>query len=203
MKRTTALPQDAEAAKQLKELLALSLHSRREAVADDVRRRAPKYSSIAAHDLADALALPEHWRPDDQWSFTRYARIVSAEEYAQVNDPPSELVYLIEDAVEGERFHQLLFESEPLDDMEEPNFAFLTKDERSSLERAIAERQLEAHESNGMNCIGRCSMTTESGAVLEFEGEIEDDGACLNLRTPYDKQAKRFVDLSFCITSDW
>jgi hypothetical protein len=114
-------------ASSLQTLLALSLDERREAVARDVRRRAPQFSTISAHDLADALDVPEHWRPGNEWSFTRYAPIVSAEEHARYNSPASELVYLIEDAVSAERFQQLLKHSEPLDDADDPSFAFLTK----------------------------------------------------------------------------
>jgi hypothetical protein len=148
----------ADDASSLQTLLALSLDERREAVARDVRRRAPQFSTISAHDLADALDVPEHWRPGNEWSFTRYAPIVSAEEHARYNSPASELVYLIEDAVSAERFQQLLKDSEPLDDADDPSFAFLTKVERSRLEDAIAEKQMEANESNGMNCIARCSV---------------------------------------------
>ena len=187
----------------LQALLALPPGERRDAVAKDVRRRAPQFSAIPAHDLADALDVPEHWRPGREWSFTRYAPIVSVEEHARYNSPASELVYLIEEAVTAERFQQLLKHSEPLDESDEPSFAFLTKGERSRLEDAIAEKQMEANESNGMNCIARCSVESASGAVLEFEGDVEDDGACINLRTPYDKRAKRFTDLSRCLTSGW
>ena len=187
----------------LQALLALPPGERRDAVAKDVRRRAPQFSAIPAHDLADALDVPEHWRPGSEWSFTRYAPIVSVEEHARYNSPASELVYLIEEAVSAERFQQLLTHSEPLDESDDPSFAFLTKGERSRLEDAIAEKQMEANESNGMNCIATCSVESDSGAVLEFEGDVEDDGACINLRTPYDKRAKRFTDLSRCLTSGW
>ena len=187
----------------LQTLLALPLGGRRDAVAKDVRRRAPQFSAIPAHDLADALEVPEHWRPGSEWSFTRYAPIVSVEEHARYNSPASELVYLIEDAVSAERFQQLLKHSESVDESDDPSFAFMTTGERSRLEDAIAEKQMEANESNGMNCIARCSVESDSGAVLEFEGDVEDDGACINLRTPYDKRAKRFTDLSRCLTSGW
>ena len=193
----------ADEASSLQTLLALSVDERREAVAKDVRRRVPQFSTISAHDLADALDVPEHWRPGNEWSFTRYAPIVSVEEHARYHSPASELVYLIEDAVSAERFQQLLKHSEPLDDTDDPSFAFLTKGERSRLEDAIAEKQMEANESNGMNCIAGCSVESDSGAVQQFEGDIEDDGACINLRTPYDKRAKRFTDLSDCLTSGW
>lgn len=106
-------------------------------------------------------------------------------------------------AVTAERFQQLLKHSEPLDESDDPSFAFLTKGERSRLEDAIAEKQMQANEANGMNCIARCTVESDSGAVLEFEGDVEDDGACINLRTPYDKRAKRFTDLSRCLTSGW
>lgn len=147
----------------LQALLALPPGERRDAVAKDVRRRAPQFSAIPAHDLADALDVPEHWRPGSEWSFTRYAPIVSVEEHARYNSPASELVYLIEEAVTSERFQQLLKHSEPLDESNEPSFAFLTKGERSRLEDAIAEKQMEANESNGMNCIARCSVESASG----------------------------------------
>jgi len=62
---------------------------------------------------------------------------------------------------------------------------------------------MEANESNGMNCIARCSVESAAGAVLEFEGDVEDDGACINQRTPYDNRAKRFTNLSRCLTSGW
>jgi len=184
-------------------LLALPPGKRRDAVAKDVRRRAPQFSAIPAHDLADALEVPEHWRPGSEWTFTRYAPIFSVEEHARYNSLASELVYLIEETVTAERFQQLLQHSEPLDESDDPSFTFLNKSERSRLEDAIAEKQMESNESNSMNCIAKCSVESASGAILEFEGDVEDDGACINLRTPYDKRAKRFTDLSRCLTSSW
>lgn len=196
MKPSRAGPEDGQAAVALRLLLALPLNERRKAVSKDVRQPAPQFRSIAAHDLADALNVPAHWRPDNEWSFISFAPIVSVEEHAKCNSPASELVYLIEDAVSAERFEELLKQSEQLDDVDDPGFAFLSNGERSRLEEIIAERQLEANESNGMNCIARCSVESESGEVLDFEGDIEDDGACINLRTPYDKLANCFTDLS-------
>jgi len=187
----------------LSELLALDMESRRTAVAKDVRSRSPRYRCIPAHDLAKALGIPEPGRPDNGWSFTRYAPLMTVEEYAMYNSSASEVVCMIEDSVDPERFEELVRLSEPLDDIEKPRLSFLTRSERSAIEDAIAERQLEANESNGMCCLAHCSVTSPSGAELQFEGEIEDDGHCITLRTPYDKRAKRFVDLSRCRTSYW
>ena len=47
------------------------------------------------------------------------------------------------------------------------------------------------------------SVTTESGFELAFEGDIEDDGACLGLRTPYDYRDGNFVDLDNCEYDAW
>jgi hypothetical protein len=187
----------------LAELVALGVESRRATVAKDVRSRSPRYRCVPAHDLADALGIPESRRPGSEWSFTRYARLMTVEEYAQYNSPASEVIYMIEDSLDPERLEELIRVSEPLDDVEKPRFSFLTRSERSSIEDAIAERQLEANESNGMCCLGHCSVKSPSGAELQFEGDIEDDGHCITLRTPYDKRAKRFVDLSRCRTSYW
>ena len=187
----------------LAELLALDMDSRRTAVAKDVRSRSPRYRCIPAHDLADALGIPESRRPGSEWSFTRYARMMTVEEYAMYNSPASEVIYMIEDSLDPERLEELIRLSEPLDDVEKPRFSFLTRSERNDIEDAIAERQLEANESNGMCCLGHCSVKSPSGAELQFEGDIEDDGHCITLPTPYDKRAKRFVDLSRCRTSYW
>lgn len=187
----------------LAELLALDMDSRRTAVAKDVRSRSPRYRCIPAHDLADALGIPESRRPGSEWSFTRYARMMTVEEYAMYNSPASDVIYMIEDSLDPERLEELVRLSEPLDDVDKPRFSFLTRSERNDIEDAIAERQLEANESNGMCCLGHCSVKSPSGAELQFEGDIEDDGHCITLRTPYDKRAKRFVDLSRCRTSYW
>lgn len=187
----------------LAELLALDMDSRRTAVAKDVRSRSPRYRCIPAHDLADALGIPDSRRPGSEWSLTRYARMMTVEEYAMYNSPASEVIYMIEDSLDPERLEELIRLSEPLDDVDKPRFSFLTRSERNDIEDAIAERQLEANESNGMCCLGHCSVKSPSGAELQFEGDIEDDGHCITLRTPYDKRAKRFVDLSRCRTSHW
>lgn len=202
-RKPTSIPGPKNPAEALQELLALPMADRRAAVARDVRRRSPRYRDIPAHDLAEALGLPQPERPGSEWSFTRYAEIVTVEEYARSYSPASELVYLIESAVDAERFQRLLELSEPLDDAEAPSFSFLLKKERDALEQAIAQQQLESNSSNGMCCIARYSVKAPSGDDLEFEGDIEDDGACIDLRTPYDKRANRFRDLTRCLTEDW
>ena len=76
----------------LAELVALGVESRRATVAKDVRSRSPRYRCVPAHDLADALSIPESRRPGSEWSFTRYARLMTVEEYAQYNSPASDVL---------------------------------------------------------------------------------------------------------------
>jgi hypothetical protein len=189
----------------LKQLLAMKLEDRLEAVAQDLQSKTERFSSIEARALAGALGISDCERPGsgEDWSFIRYAHIVSVEEHAQMCSPASEAVCLIEDQVKPDRFAVLLTLSEPLDETDDPKFDFLTKDEREMLEQAIAEEDLERHSSNGMNCLAHISVQTDSLVNLKFEAVIEDDGSSFILRTPYDKQAGKFEDLSNCVTDSW
>lgn len=199
---SNSVPQNPEEA--LQELLKLSMANRRAAVARDVGRRAPRYRDIPAHDLAKALGVPNPGHPGADWEFTTYAEIMTVEEYVSwTMTPVSELIYLIEDSVDPERFQQLSELSESLDDDEVRDFSFLRKEERESLELAIAEQQLERNSSNGICCIAQCSVETPTGHYLQFEGDIEDDGTCIHLRTPYDKRAGKFCNLTNCLAREW
>jgi hypothetical protein len=125
------------------------------------------------------------------------------EEYVERWLPPSEVLYMLEDNVGKERFAELIAKSDDLDSSDSPGFSFLSVEERAILEDAIAERELEGASDNGMNCIGHISVVTPSGHELRFEGSIEDDGACIELLTPYDFRDGRFHDLSRCLTDSW
>lgn len=189
----------------LKLLLTMNLEDRLEAVAQDLQSKTQQFSSIDAQSLASALGISDCERPGsgENWSFVRYAQIVSVEEHAQMQSPASEVVYLIEDQVEPDRFAELQTLSEPLDETDNPKFDFLTKGEREMLELAIAEKDLERHSSNGMNCLAHISVQTSGLVDLEFEAVIEDDGSSFILRTPYDKLARKFEDLTNCVTDSW
>jgi hypothetical protein len=158
---------------------------------------------VPPHDLAEALGVPDPWKPGSDGSFTQYAEIVKVEQYARNHSPASGLVYLIKDSVDAKRFELLVDPSAPLDDVEAPSFSFLLsapraglrparprggssrvaqphlleRTEREALQQAIAGQQLESNQSNGMCCIARYSVASPAGDELEFEGDIEDDGA--------------------------
>jgi len=85
----------------LEQLLAMELEDRLEAVAKDLKSKSQRYACIDAHSLASALGISDCDRPGsgEDWSFIRYAQIVSVEDHAKMSSPASELVYLIEDQV--------------------------------------------------------------------------------------------------------
>lgn len=197
-KSATLTPEQA-----LAELKTLDVEARIDAVAKDLRQGNPRYAGIPGHDLARALGIPSPGRPGAEWSFLRYATRKTVEEHADYLGSASEVIYLLENSVEPERFQELLKLAELQDEVAQPDFSFLSRRERNHVEDTVAEKQLEANESNAMYCIAHYSVTSSSGKRLEFEAEIEDDGYCITLLTPYDKKAKRFVDLSKCVTTYW
>jgi hypothetical protein len=54
-----------------------------------------------------------------------------------------------------------------------------------------------------MNCLAHYDVEASSGDRLPFEAFVEDDGACIDLKTPYDFRDKKFVCLDNCLTDSW
>ena len=98
--------------------------------------------------------------------------------------------------------NQLKKEFEIFDDSPELSFDFLTKIERKKLEEALARKDLEGNMSNGISSVAQFSLGTKRAEIC-FEGDVEDDGACIYLRTPYDKRDGKFIDLDNCVTDCW
>jgi hypothetical protein len=179
------------------------MDDRRNAVVHDLHRTSGTFGSVEPHTLAQALGIDDTDRPGGDWSFTRYTRRTTAEEFAKYNSPSSELLYWLEDFVDPERYEELLKYVDGVDSANHPSFSFLSPEERGHIENNIAEEQYDEDESNGMQCIAHRSVSGTGGEKLEFEAEIEDDGGCITLRTPYDKRAEKFVDLTNCRVDQW
>lgn len=187
--------------KPLSELLAMPLDQRIAAVAKDVRSKRDRYASIDSFDLASALGVEQPEQPAE-WIFTHYAKKQTLEQYAHGRSPVSEFLNYLRDHVSEERFEELTPKFDRLDSLRRPRFGFLTKGERLIIEEALDAEELEANMSNGICCVASCSVG-EGGNVLFFEGDIEDDGTCITLRTPYDQREGKFIDLSNCVTDDF
>ena len=184
-------------------LLAMPLGQRIIAVAEDVQSRTDRFSGIDEFDLAEALEVSQPEMPtSDDWSFTSYADRQTLEEYVtDYGGDVSEVLECLESTVGVRRFRILEKAFALLEDATSPSFDFLTAKEREYAEERMARRRLEANLSNGMSCIASTSVS-QGDVLLAFEADIEDDGTCISLRTPYDERDGRFRDLSHCITDD-
>jgi hypothetical protein len=193
----------AEPVDPLTELLAMALTDRIKAVAKDVRSRKDRYAGIAAHELADALEVPEPERPTtNDWSMGCHVEIVSIEEYTKHFERPSETVYCLEEKVSVERFEELKQKFDQVEAGTRKTFRFLTHEERDIAESAINEEKLLDMKENGLGGIATYCVEHD-GVVLDFEGEMEDDGSCIILQTPYDGRDGKFIDLENCLTEWW
>jgi hypothetical protein len=192
----------AEPVDPLAELLAMTLTDRIKAVAKDVRSRKDKYAGIAAHELADALEVPDSERPTpDDWRMGCYVETVSIEEHTKVFDSPSEIIYRLEGKVSDERFEELKVKSDQVEAGTRKTFRFLTNEERDIAESSINEEQLLRTMENGLGGIAMYRLE-QDGVELDFEGRIEDDGSCIILWTPYEGRDGKFIDLENCVT-EW
>lgn len=187
----------------LAQLLAMSRPERISAVAQDLRNRQDRYREIEPHVLAEALGVPASRRPGGEgWRIIAYARIRSLEDQALEKHPPSELVHVLKGKVSAARFAELETAFAKLDEQEAPTFDFLGKKERLLLEESLARDDLESGIMNGIGSIARYCAPAEDGGLC-FEGAVEDDGSCIELRTPYDQRDRRFIRLESCVTEEW
>jgi hypothetical protein len=185
----------------MNELLAMPLQTRIATIARDVSSKADKYREIEAHDLAEALGVSSHRLPDNEWRFIHYVEAMPLEvSMACSGLCPLDALYLIEDKLGSERF-QYLSEHFELDNLR-ANLDILTAQEKQLLEEAIAYDVFERRRENGCGGIARFNVVSTTGQELVFEGDIEDDGACIYLRTPYDFRDGRCVDLENCLLVD-
>ena len=188
-------------ADQLETLLSLPIEERVVAVDRDVRSRRNQFADIDPFDLANALGVPQPDSPSGDWSFTGYAEKVSAEELAGTYTPVAEVVEFLRGHVTLARFRVLEKRFAEVDE-QRPELGFLKSKERRIFEQIATERRLESNLSNGICRVASYSVR-QRGIELEFEGDMEDDGHCLYLRTPYDKRRGNFHDRSNWVTESW
>jgi hypothetical protein len=188
----------------LSELLQMPPEKRISAVAKDVRTRKDRYRSISAHDLAEALEVPQPDSPStyNKWGFTRFAKKQTLEEYAKEDRTVSEFVCHLKGRVSDARFKELEQQFRKLGDVAKPKFGVLTKRERRQLESCLAEEELDVLGQNGLNCLAEYEVRAGRNK-LRFQGEIEDDGTCWCLRTPYDERDGGFFDYTDYVTVNW
>jgi hypothetical protein len=194
---------DFDTSPALMRLLSMSLMERIAAVARDIHSGADEFASIDPHDLAHALGVEQPEKPATGWNFASYAEKTSVEEQAENRGSVEGFVDYLKGKVTEVRFKELKSRFDALEESGESEFSFLEDKEREIIQEALAEDDLEGNQSNGMNCIASYTVRGAEGVELNFEGLVEDDGGCVELRTPYDERDGKFHDFSNCATDEW
>lgn len=194
----------------LSELLSIPIDQRLDTVLTDVSSRSDRYAAMDPHSLAESLGVPQPWNPAGGWDYIRYYPWPTFDQWCEDAD--------LDRATQLDYF-TACFNADRLQHLTKQNMAdkephvahrFLGT---SAVEEECIRRMIENREwisevelancSEGNPVIARYELKTASGEALRFEGEIEDDGACIFLRTPYDDRDGRFVDLTDSATDEW
>jgi hypothetical protein len=174
-------------ADKAKEFLSnLSVEERIAAVAQDVTSGKKCFASIEAHDLAELLGVPQPDQPDDSWSRTIYAERQTLEEYIDLNDGIiDEIPDILDGCASEKRIAAVAAKCQAYADGSIDSFDFLKPKERALILKELEERELESLRDNGIGCVATYSVE-HGDHELWFEGDIEDDGSCIDLKGPYD-----------------
>ena len=175
---------DADKAKEC--LNKLSVAERIAAVAEDVVSGKKCFASIETHDLADLLDVPQPDQPDDSWSRTIYAERKTLEAYVDLdNGIISEIPNMLDGVSSAERIAAISARCDAYAEGSLHSFDFLRPEEHKRLLEKLDEKALERLRDNGIGCVAIYCVEHGSNE-LWFEGDIEDDGSCIDLRGPYD-----------------
>lgn len=175
---------DADKAKEL--LNKLTVAERIAVVAEDVASGQKRFASIETHDLAELLGVPQPEQPDDSWSRTIFAERRTLEEYVDLDDGiVGEFPDMVNGFASDERIAAISAKCNAYAEGSIHSFDFLQPEERKRLLKQLEEKALERLRDNGIGCVG--TYCVEHGEhELWFEGDIEDDGSCIDLKGPYD-----------------
>jgi hypothetical protein len=69
---------------------------------------------------------------------------------------------------------------------------FLTNDEKLKIEEHDMDRRYEDDKAFACRCYAYKSIDAPTGKKLRFQAFIEDGGACIELKTPYDQRDGKF-----------
>src|SRR5262249_44479045 len=151
-------------------------------VAADVDSKQDEFRSIDAVELASLLGIEDAERPGDDWNFGWFLPRVPLDDILDQWDEET-IVELLQSQLTPERYKELCSK---IDLQQEDNakvLEFLTEDEKLKIEEHYMEGQAEHPDSAW--CFADISIEAPHGKILTFEAFIEDDGACIELKTPY------------------
>ena len=184
--------------KLIEKLGSLSLEERIKIIAEDLKSVKDKYSCIGAFELADLLEVS--WPPDGSWPrYNRYS-IDSLDQYIENIGDLDELVYAVEgtdlgylDHVSGENMTlspRCVTENackKIVNKIKKNGNDFkkyLSQEESDAIRIIVGYKEYMNLCENGI--LGNAIYTIEhEGVEITFDADIEDDGGCVNMDTPY------------------
>lgn len=167
-------------------LESLSLSERIRAVAKDVDSKKNEFAVLDAFNLAKLLEVPDPDQPGDSWSRAVYAEKRSLEEYVDLNDGIlEEFAEMLPGGTSAKRAQTVTEKCEAFAAGEIGSLDFLKPREQQAILEQLEERELQSLMDNGIGGVATYCVSDDENE-LWFEGEIEDDGSCINLKGPYD-----------------
>jgi len=149
--------------------------TRIEAVAKDLESGADRFAAVDPYRLSELLGR----QPEEFESRTKYGDRVSLDDYC---DPVYYHLAPLEGKIPEARVKDLTKRSEDFEADKAETDAELTPSEKTIIEDALSEQQLE----DGGGWIVACaSIESPTGIELEFQAEIGDGGECFGCYGPY------------------
>jgi hypothetical protein len=177
------------------QLRDMNYRDRLNAIADDLISGKDRYCAIDPHQLAEFAGLTPP-PLDDSWTRIYYANRMGFEELIDNHDAEIVFRYAAQ-YLKGKVDAAMLARVEDtLVQYENGNYgvdiSFLTAKEKELIEVCFMERELD--ELDGGYVVARTCIGSPKGVELWFEGDIEDDGDCIEIRTPYDYRDGKFTN---------
>jgi hypothetical protein len=185
------------------DLAKRSLEDRIEAVLEDVKSGADVYRAIPPHQLAELLGINDADEPggEDGWSFIKYIPREPLADYLERVQCGSEIFDCLKGKVGERRLATIKKLGDEFDKTGKFDLSLLLKKEVYMIEEAIQAHELD--QLGGGTVIAQRYIKGSHGRWLRFEAFIEDDGRCVDLKTPYDKRDGNFTDLTDCMTEEY
>lgn len=156
------------------------------AIHEDIASGRRQFAHLDPFDLAHLLDVPQPDIPENSWHFVTAVEVQSLEAQLEENftDGAAELIYWLSELVSEYRLKELEIECKKYDAGARGDLRFLHPNERVSLERLLARVDLQGLLDNGAGCTAY--FCVQVGDIeLWFNAEIEDDGHCFLMSTPY------------------
>jgi hypothetical protein len=173
----------------------MSYRDRLNAIADDLTSGNDKYRDIEPYRFAELAGLTPP-PLDDGWTHIYYTNHQDFDELVINQD--AEIVFrCAAEYLKGKVDVAILTKVEDAlshyeNGNHEVDISFLTSKEKKLIELGFMEQEL--HELDAPFVVARTCIGSPKGVELWFEGDIEDDGECLCVRTPYDYRDGEFID---------